>query len=187
MKLKQEEQTLLLQIARQSLENAVLGKPLPELDLAQLPSSLVELGASFVTLTIDGRLRGCIGTLEAYQPLARDVQVHAAAAGLQDYRFNEVQPAELPLIKIEISVLTPPSPLDYDHPQDLVAKLKPSIDGVILQDGLKKATFLPQVWEKLPNPEEFLYHLCQKMGVDGDIWRKKRLEVFVYQVLEFQE
>ncbi|HOE69907.1 MAG TPA: AmmeMemoRadiSam system protein A [Brevefilum sp.] len=187
MKLNQEEQTLLLQIARQSLENAVLGKPLPELDLAQLSPSLVELGASFVTLTIDGRLRGCIGTLEANHPLARDVQVHAVAAGLKDYRFDEVQAAELPLIKIEISVLTTPSPLDYDHPQDLVAKLKPSIDGVILQDGLKKATFLPQVWDKLPNPEVFLYHLCQKMGAEGDVWRKKLLKVFVYQVLEFQE
>lgn len=185
--LNQEEQTLLLKIARQALENAVQKLALPELGLDELPSAVVTQGASFVTLTIDGRLRGCIGTLDAYQPLARDVQEHAVAAGLHDFRFTPVKPAELPLIKIEVSVLSPREPLSYRDPQDLTAKLRPHIDGVLLQDGRNKATFLPQVWEQLPDAEDFLSHLCVKMGAAGDLWRKKPLDVFVYQVQEFQE
>jgi hypothetical protein len=181
------EQNLLLQIARQALENAVCGKPLPELNLAELPEALQELGASFVTLTIDGRLRGCIGTLDPYQPLARDVQEHAVAAGLQDFRFPRVTPDELPRIEIEVSALTPRKPLKYTSPEALVAQLRPKVDGVILQDVFKKATFLPQVWEKLPEPEEFLTHLCLKMGSPGDLWRKKHLDVYTYQVQEFHE
>lgn len=186
-KLNQTEQELLLTIARQALESAVQGEPLPIIDLEDLPEPLRAPGASFVTLTIQGRLRGCIGTLDPYQPLAKDVQEHAVAAALQDFRFPKVQPAELPHIQIEVSALTPRKPLHYDGSQDLVAKLRPNIDGVILQDGLKKATFLPQVWEKLPDPEEFLSHLCQKMGASGDLWRNKPLNVYIYQVQEFHE
>jgi uncharacterized protein len=186
-KLTQTEQDILLTIARQALEKAVLGEPLPNIALNHLPDALQELGTSFVTLTIDGRLRGCIGALDPYQPLAKDVQEHAVAAALQDFRFPRVQPAELPLIHIEVSALTPRTPLQYDSPKDLVAKLRPNIDGVILKDGLRKATFLPQVWEKLPDPEEFLSHLCMKMGAPGDLWRNKPLKVYIYHVKEFKE
>jgi len=185
--LTQPEQTMLLKIARQALEKAVLGEPLPNIALDNLPDALQELGASFVTLTIDGRLRGCIGALDPHQPLAKDVQEHAVSAALQDFRFPRVQPSELTNIHIEVSALTPRKPLHYDGPKDLAAKLRPNIDGVILQDGLKKATFLPQVWKKLPNPEEFLSHLCMKMGAQGDLWRKKPLNVYIYQVQEFEE
>jgi uncharacterized protein len=181
------EQDILLSIARQALENSVHGEPLPQIELDDLPHALQEPGASFVTLTIAGNLRGCIGTLDPYQPLAMDVQEHAVAAALQDYRFPNVKPAELPHINIEVSALTPRAKLAYKSPPDLVSILKPHIDGVILQDGLCKATFLPQVWDKLPDPEEFLSHLCMKMGRPGDLWRKKKLEVYVYQVQEFQE
>lgn len=186
-KLVQAEEVMLLTIARQAIEKAVQGEPLPKIDLDDLPIPLQEPGASFVTLTIDGRLRGCIGTLDPYQPLAKDVQEHAVAAALQDFRFPKVQPNELPHIKIEVSALTPRTPLHYDSPEDLVSKLRPNIDGVILQDGFNKATFLPQVWEKLPDPEMFLSHLCMKMGASGDLWRKKPLDIYVYQVQEFQE
>lgn len=181
------EQDILLTIARQALETAVGGKPLPQIDLDDLPPVLQAPGASFVTLTIDGNLRGCIGALDPYQPLAIDVQEHAIEAALQDYRFPRVHPEELPQIQIEVSALTPRARLAYTSPQDLVARLKPHIDGVILQDGLRKATFLPQVWDKLPDPENFLSHLCMKMGRSGDLWRKKKLDVFIYQVQEFQE
>ncbi len=186
-KLNDDEQTLLLTIARQALEMAVRGEPLPEIKLDDLPAALQEPGASFVTLMIDGRLRGCIGTLDAHQLLAKDVQAHAVAAALQDFRFPQVQPAELPYIQIEISALTPCTPLEYATPQELVTKLRPNVDGVMLQDGLRKATFLPQVWEKLPDPGEFLSHLCLKMGAQGDLWRKKLLNVSIYQVQEFHE
>ncbi|MBW6465478.1 MAG: AmmeMemoRadiSam system protein A [Brevefilum sp.] len=181
------EQDILLTTARQALENAVRGDPVPQIELDDLPPALREPGASFVTLTIAGNLRGCIGALDPYQPLALDVQEHAVAAALQDYRFPRVKPAELPHIQVEVSALTPRTRLEYQGPRDLIARLRPHIDGVILQDGLRKATFLPQVWDKLPDPEEFLSHLCMKMGGSGDLWRKKKLDVFVYQVQEFQE
>ncbi len=185
--LNQAEQEMLLKIAREALERSVRGRPLPEIKLERLPPSLREDGASFVTLTIQGRLRGCIGTLEPYQPLAADVQEHAVAAALQDPRFPRVTPEELPTITIEVSVLSPRSPLAYKDAQDLLEKIRPGIDGVVLQDGLLKATFLPQVWEKLPDPALFLSQLCMKMGSPGDLWRKKPLDVHVYQVQEFHE
>ena len=181
------EQSILLEIARESLTQSVLGNALPNLDLKALPKALQSDGAAFVTLTEAGNLRGCIGALEAYQPLAQDVQEHAMAAALQDYRFPQVRPDELDQISIEVSVLTPKNPLEYEDSQDLIKKLRPGVDGVVLQDGFRKATFLPQVWDQIPEPEQFLAHLCQKMGASPDLWRKKHLTVFTYQVQEFQE
>ena len=134
-----------------------------------------------------GDLRGCIGALEAYQPLAEDVREHAVAAALNDYRFPPVQVAELNGISLEVSRLTAPVPLEYTSPEDLVAKLRPGVDGVILRDGGRRATFLPQVWEKLPDAENFLANLCHKMGASPDLWRRKHLEVLTYQVEEFHE
>ena len=185
--LNQKEQEHLLIIARQALEASVRGEPLPDLAMEDLPPSLSADGASFVTLTIAGRLRGCIGALQAYQPLAKDVQEHAAAAALQDFRFPQVGPAELSTIEIEVSVLTPAVPLQYDGPEDLVQKLKPGEDGIVLADGYRKATFLPQVWESLPTTEEFLSHLCLKMGAASNLWKKKNLDVSIYHVQEFHE
>jgi len=185
--LKQVEQEILLKIAREALEKSVTGRPLPEVNLAALPPSLQEDGASFVTLTVQQKLRGCIGTLQAYQPLAEDVQEHAAAAALQDPRFPSVTPTELPGISIEVSVLSPRTPLAYEDAQDLLKKIQPGVDGVVLQDGFHKATFLPQVWEKISDPELFLSQLCMKMGAPADLWRKKPLDVYTYQVQEFHE
>ena len=186
-KLGKPEQEILLKIAREALEKSVKGLPLPEIMFDRLPPDLQQNGASFVTLTKGGRLRGCIGALEAYQPLAADVQEHAVAAALEDFRFPNVQPHELTAIQIEISVLTPREPLTYEGPADLVEKLHPGVDGVVLQDGLRKATFLPQVWEKLPDPELFLSNLCAKMGAPSDLWQKKPLQVYIYHVQEFHE
>jgi len=183
----QAEQEILLKIAREALEKSVQGEPLPQVKITALPPSLQEDGASFVTLTKSGRLRGCIGALQAYQPLAIDVQQHAVAAALQDFRFPNVKPSELSQINIEVSVLSPKAPLRYEDPQELVNQLRPNVDGVVLQDGLRKATFLPQVWEKVPDPELFLSQLCIKMGAPGDLWRKKPLQVYTYQVQEFHE
>ncbi len=181
-----ERQTL-LGIARAAVEHAAQGKTSPAVQLAGLPPALQADGASFVTLTRHGDLRGCIGALQAYQPLAVDVQEHAVAAATQDFRFMPVQPGELAEITIEISRLTTPVPLVYTDPQDLIRKLRPRVDGVILQDGARRATFLPQVWEQIPQPERFLEHLCQKMGVHSQAWRSKHLDVHIYQVEEFHE
>ena len=109
------------------------------------------------------------------------------AAATQDFRFPPVHPDELASITIEISRLTAPKQLDYDGPDDLLEKLQPGIDGVVIKDGLLRATFLPQVWEKLPSPITFLEHLCLKMGAAANLWREKKLEILIYQVEEFHE
>ncbi len=185
--LSPEERTILLKLARQALEKGVCGEPLPPVDLQSLSPILRETGATFVTLTRGGELRGCIGTLDASQPLAEDVQEHAIAAALHDYRFPQVVPDELTEIKIEVSRLTPLKPLVYDDPEELPRRLRPCVDGIVLRDGFRRATFLPQVWEKIPDPELFLSYLCQKMGAPHDLWRQKKLEVWMYQVEEFHE
>lgn len=181
-----EKQTL-LRLAREVVEHAVKGKALPPLDINSLTPLLRANGASFVTLTIQDDLRGCIGALEAYQPLAEDVREHAVAAALQDPRFPPVRENELNRIKLEVSRLTAPQLLEYSSSEDLLKKLRPHIDGVILKNTVRRATFLPQVWEKIPDPAEFLGHLCQKMGVRANYWRKTKLQVYVYQVEEFHE
>jgi uncharacterized protein len=185
--LSQEERSILLRLARQALESGVRRQPLERLDLDALPERLREPGASFVTLTERDILRGCVGALEAYQPLAEDVREHAIAAALEDYRFPPVRAEDIPWIKIEVSRLTAPVALEVDEPEDLPKLLRPGVDGVVLRDGMRRATFLPQVWEKLPDPREFLGHLCNKMGVDANYWRYHKLHVEIYQVEEFHE
>lgn len=186
-KLTSDEKNILLRLAREALESGVKGEALPPLDLGTLPPRLQAQGASFITLTIRGNLRGCIGALEPYQPLAEDVREHAVAAALSDFRFPPVRPDELPDIHIEVSRLTVPEPLAYTSPEDLLVKLRPGTDGVLLRYGSRRATFLPQVWEKVPDPAEFLDHLCQKMGEKAGLWREKNLQVSIYQVEEFHE
>lgn len=185
--LQKFHQNILLKIARDAIQKAANLQPLAKIDIGNLPSVLTENGASFVTLTIKGRLRGCIGTLEAYQPLALDVQEHAVAAALHDPRFTKVQHSELQEINIEISILTPKVPLIYSGSDDLLQKLQPGVDGVAIQDGFRRATFLPQVWEQLPDPKQFLSHLCRKMGAQADLWQQKALSVSIYHVQEFHE
>ena len=185
--LTSDEKQTLLRLARQALEMGVRGDKLPALQMETLPPHLREDGASFVTLTRHGQLRGCIGALEPYQPLVEDVREHAIAAALNDYRFPPVQADELGEIQIEVSRLTAPVPLEYSTPEDLLAKLRPHVDGVVLRDGSRRATFLPQVWEKIPDAADFLDNLCYKMGASPDTWRRKHVEVLIYQVEEFHE
>ncbi len=187
MPLTAEERQILLRLARQALEDGVRGKPLAPLDWKTLPPRLREPGASFVTLTKEGQLRGCVGTLEAHQPLAEDVREHAVAAALEDFRFPPVRPEELLRIHIEVSYLTPLQPLEFDSPEELLKRLRPGVDGVVLRQGWRRATFLPQVWEQIPDPQEFLDHLCMKMGRPPGCWRSEGIEVWVYQVESFEE
>jgi uncharacterized protein len=186
-KLTDEEKRILLVLAREAMECSVQGISLPPLDNQSLTSHLLENGVCFVTLSIDGELRGCVGGLEACQPLVDDVREHAVAAALQDFRFAPVCPEELSHIKLEISRLTLPLPLEYCQPEELLSKLRPGTDGVVLRDGARRATFLPQVWEKLPDAADFLDHLCYKLGGASNLWQKKHLDVLVYQVEEFHE
>jgi len=186
-RLSEHEKDFLLTLARQTIVKAVNHQSLPTWKDADLTDALRQKGASFVTLTMAGNLRGCIGSLEAYQSLVEDVRDHAKQAALEDYRFPPVTNAEIPNLHIEISRLTPSVPLSYHNPGDLPGLLNPDVDGVILKDGIRRATFLPQVWQQLPAPEEFLSHLCQKMGAVSDLWKRKVLEVSIYHVEEFEE
>ena len=182
-----EEKDTLLRLARQALERGVRGQEAPAIDLENMAPHLRELGAAFVTLTIQGELRGCIGALEPGQPLAADVRDHAMAAALEDPRFMPVRPEELDSIQIEISRLTLPRDLEYSDAADLLEQLRPGVDGVILREGGRRATFLPQVWEKIPDKAAFLDQLCAKMGAMPDTWRQQHMKVQVYQVEEFHE
>ena len=123
-------------------------------------------GASFVTLTVAGRLRGCIGVLEAYQPLAEDVIEHAVAAALEDPRFPPVRPEELPHILVEVRASRRRARSTIRPRRNCWRACALIVDGVILGDRFRRATFLPQVWEKIPDPAEFLDNLCYKMGVE---------------------
>jgi len=185
--LNDEEKKYLLKLAHETISNTLNDLPEPRIDLHSLSPALCEDGASFVTLTIHGDLRGCIGSLEAHQSLAIDVREHAYQAAFEDYRFPPLTKSELPAISIEISHLTVPVDLTYETSDELLVALKPGVDGVILQDGFKRATFLPQVWDQLPQPEAFLSHLCAKMGAPADLWRNKKLKVKIYHVEEFHE
>jgi AmmeMemoRadiSam system protein A len=181
------EKQFLLRLARESIEAAVRGHAPPPVDPVRLTPALLRTGTCFVTLTEHGELRGCIGGLLAQAPLYEDVREHAAQAALRDYRFPPVMPDEVPHLEIEISVLTEPQSLKYDSPDDLLHRLRPLVDGVILSHGHRRATFLPQVWERVPDPELFLSMLCEKMGAPPDTWRHTQLDVQTYQVEMFSE
>jgi len=182
-----EEEKFLLQLARAALEVGIRGDPLPQLELTSLSPKLIQPGATFITLTKNQELRGCIGSLEATRPLAEDVQVHAVAAALEDFRFPPVQEDEISQISIEISSLTRPAKIAFEDPDELFSQIRPGIDGVVIKKGIRRATFLPQVWEKVPEVEIFLEMLCRKMGASAECWRTKSVEIFTYQVEKFCE
>lgn len=186
-KLNDGEKQTLLKVARESIEFLIQEKTLAKLNLQSFPLTLQEQGASFVTLTIQNKLRGCMGALEAYQPLVEDVREHAIAAAFEDPRFRPVEKSELNRIRIEVSRLGAPQALSYDSGEDLIKKINPHIDGVIVKYGERKATFLPQVWEKISDPKEFMNQLCYKMIGQANLWRESKLQVFTYQVEEFRE
>ncbi|MBN1310446.1 MAG: AmmeMemoRadiSam system protein A [Anaerolineae bacterium] len=185
--LSSDERRLLLKLAREAIEAAAAGKIPPPIELANLPAGLREPAACFVTLHIGDELRGCTGTLIARAPLAEEVIHTAAQTALSDPRFAPVTPAEAPSLDIEISVLTPPQKLNVPAPDALPKLIRPGIDGVTLSRGLHRATFLPQVWDKIPDPITFLDMLSQKMGLSPKAWLMPGMQVEVYQVEEFSE
>ena len=147
---------------------------------------LSQPGASFVTLNLDGQLRGCIGSLSAYRALGKDVAANAVAAGFEDPRFGPVTLDEFQVIKLEVSVLSSAKPLAFTSGSDAIGQLKPGQDGIILSGpGGRRATFLPQVWQQLPEPETFITHLKMKAGLPVDLWDGIELER--YSVLAFTE
>lgn len=148
---------------------------------------LREKRGCFVTLHKQGALRGCIGSIEPLTSLVECVTENARNAAFQDPRFAPLGLDELPEVDIEVSVLTVPEPLEFTDGEDLKRKLKPGVHGVILSRGFHRATFLPQVWEQLPDPQDFLEHLCLKAGLDRNAWRDDRISVKIYQAQYFCE
>ena len=141
---------------------------------------------TFVTLTLNGELRGCIGSPTSNESVLEGVRRNAINAALYDPRFPPLTKEEAEQMVVEVSVLTEPQPLAYKDAKDLVAKLSPGTDGVIIKKGLAKATFLPQVWEQLPSTDAFLTHLCVKAGLPENAWEQGGLEVHTYQVQSFE-
>jgi AmmeMemoRadiSam system protein A len=186
-RLTTDERRTLLKLARDSVVAAATGSSLPHADLGDYTPTLREKGACFVTLYAGDRLRGCTGILVAQSPLVQEVIRTAAQTALSDPRFRPVTPREVPGLSIEISVLTPPQPLAFSQPEDLPRLLRPGVDGVTLSRGMYRATFLPQVWDRVPDPVQFLDMLCEKMGLFAGAWRQPGMQVDTYQVEEFSE
>jgi AmmeMemoRadiSam system protein A len=163
---------LLLQTACASIDYAFeQGEPLP-VNLSDYPATLQADGACFVTLMIDDRLRGCKGSISAFRPLITDVSYHAYSSAFTDSRFPPLQRLELPGLHLHISVLSQPEPIYPDSEMDLINQLRPGIDGLIIKEGWCQATFLPSVWESLPEPQDFLRYLKQKAGMPLNHWSK---------------
>ena len=133
-------------------------------------AALDQPGATFVTLTLNDQLRGCIGSLEAHRPLAVDVAENAIAAAFRDPRFAPLGLKELSRIRVEVSLLEPAVPMEFANESDALAQLRPGQDGVILRFGNRRATFLPQVWESLPDRQKFMAQLKLKAGMPADFW-----------------
>jgi AmmeMemoRadiSam system protein A len=176
----------LLRIARDSIEYGLdHDKPAP-VDLDGLPAALTEPAATFTTLRLDKKLRGCCGTLEAARPLATDVAHSAFLAAFRDVRFKPLARDETGNIVLEVSVLSPLEEIHVTDEADLLKHLVPSIDGLVIVEGGRRATFLPKVWESLPEPRQFLAALKTKCGLPDDYW-SERLEFFRYRTTLYAE
>lgn len=186
IKLSPQEQSLILDLARESIRYGLRhGRP-PVIDLEPLPPALQAIRPTFVTLQKNGQLRGCIGSLEARRPLAEDVIVNAFAAAFQDPRFPPLREEELENLEIHISILSPLEEVSVQSESDLLSQLRPGIDGLVLEEGPHRATFLPAVWESLPDPKDFLEHLKLKAGLPGDYW-SDNLRVYRYTTLSLSD
>ena len=180
-----EQGQALVQLARQALEQAIRHTPAPA-GAPSLDPRFSEPGATFVTLTIQGMLRGCIGSPQAHLPLIEDVQENAIRAATMDPRFPPVTASDLDSIEIEVSVLTPPRPLDCP-PVERPQRVRPGVDGLLLVSSYARGLLLPQVWEKIPDPVEFLEILGQKAGLSSRAWLRSDTELLTFQVQAFHE
>ena len=174
-----------------ALARSVVAARLKQDSRASAPTKLSpavhETRGCFVTLHKQGVLRGCIGTIEPLQPLVEGVAENAINAAFRDPRFPPLEAEEISQVKFEISVLTVPRKLVFEDAEDLKRQLKPGVHGVILSREGRRATFLPQVWDQLPDLESFLGHLCQKGGLENRCWQDPRTTVQVYEAEHFEE
>lgn len=186
IKLRGTEREQLLQIARQSIRNGLHEGDMLEVALHELSDVLTSRLGVFVTLTQQDVLRGCIGSMQSSEPLAQSVADSAHGAAFHDPRFPQLAEHELDQVRIEISILSPMEPLAAANRSELLSSLRAEVDGLLLQDRHYQSTFLPKVWEQLPDPEEFLNHLLAKAGLPTDHW-SKTLQFYRYHTISFSE
>jgi len=179
-----DHQALLLTAARDAIRDRMAGTGASAPDAGGLPHGLNAPGASFVTLTVDRGLRGCIGSIMATRPLVADVWNNARAAAFEDPRFPPLGEFELRRAALEIAVLGPLEPVSVASEAELLESLRPGVDGLLIRHGAQRATFLPKVWDSLADPVEFLRHLKRKMGQPDDFW-DAALVIERYETQEF--
>jgi len=180
-----EEKQILLKIADEAIKFGLEKHRVLPIKLEDYPEKLRINGASFVTLEINKQLRGCIGTLEAYQPLIQDIAQNAYSAAFDDPRFLPLTAEEYSKLAIHISILSQPTQMSFTSEEDLLKQICPGIDGLILSDCGCRGTFLPSVWESLPQPESFLQHLKLKAGLPEDHWSKTlKVERYTVEMVE---
>ncbi len=180
------QRATLLGVARRSIEHGLAhGRPLV-VTPSEYHRDLKAVRASFVTLQENGQLRGCIGHLEAVQPLVVDVAENAFAAAFRDPRFHPLTAAEWPAVEVHLSILTEPQPMRFSDEADLLRQVRPGEDGLILQDGPNRGTFLPSVWDTLPDPLQFLVQLKRKAGLAANHW-SPQVQVWRYATESFGE
>ena len=175
---------MLKQLAKDSIDYGLEQHRPITVDLSTMPVELTKLRATFVTLEKNDQLRGCIGMLEARRPLAEDVADNSYAAAFSDSRFPPVERHELVLLDIHISILMPAEQLHVQSDTELIKQLRPTIDGLIIEDNSHRATFLPSVWQSLPQAEDFVHHLKIKAGLKADYW-SKTMRVYRYSTESF--
>lgn len=185
--LNEEEQEFLLELARDTVEQYLKTGKKPSVDESKLTPALKEVQGCFTTFTENNNLRGCIGHILPQEELYKCVMDNAINAAVNDARFNPVVYDEMKDIKIEVSVLTVPQKLEFSSGEDLLSKLRPMVDGVVLKQGFRQSTYLPQVWANFKSKEEFLPSLCMKGGMPLDCWKNTDTEVYTYQAFVFEE
>ena len=176
-----EEVVILLKVADSAIKFGLENDKAPKIVLEDYSEKLRANGASFVTLEIEGNLRGCVGTLESYQPLVQDIAQNGYAAAFEDNRFESLTVGEYVKLTKYISILSASTEISFLSEEDLLKKIRPGIDGLILMDKGYQGTFLPSVWEELAEPKLFLQHLKLKAGLPKDYW-SKTLKVKKYTV-----
>ena len=186
MELNDSDKQQLLTLARDSIRHGLQQGRALSVDSGQYPAVMQQQAACFVTLNRQGLLRGCIGHLAAQQSLVDDVAENAYAAAFNDPRFAGLRAEELDDLHIEISVLTPAEPMQFASEADLLEQIQPGVDGLVLEDGFHRGTFLPSVWEQLPDKQDFWRHLKLKAGLPPDHW-SDNVKVSRYRTLAFEE
>jgi AmmeMemoRadiSam system protein A len=180
-----KEQRWLLTWAHSAIRAAVQGQPPLRVSEQTLTDTLRQPAATFVTLTLNRQLRGCVGNLIARDPLHESVRNNAVSAALRDNRFAPVSPDEAERLRVHLSLLSPLVPLHGEDPASVLEQITPGLDGVVLRQGGRSATYLPQVWKSFPDKESFLGSLSRKAGLEPSAWKEADAELLIYRVSGF--